>query len=143
MAQILSGQGEEPLPGKNIVRNLEKKLKRKRRLIHVWEFSLPESGKPLIFEMEDGSLWQLCDVGLGWTRFQKTESDWVEHPAVKPYLPAEINPRPKDAKPWEYEFRLKNGAILWVKPGKHERTFRWGVRTRIRSTEQQNSPDED
>jgi hypothetical protein len=142
LAQILSGQVEEPLPRKDIVRNLQKKLKRKQRLIHVWEFSLPESGKPLVFEMEDGSLWQLCDVGLGWTRFQKAETDWVEHPAVKPYLPAEIIPRPKDAKPWEYEFRLKNGAVLWVKPGKHERTFQWGVRKRNRSTEQQNSPDE-
>ncbi len=135
MTRILSGQGGEPLPGKEIVRDQEKKLKRKQRLIRVWEFSLPVGGKPLIFEMEDGNLWQLCDIGLSWTRFQKPEPHWVEHPAVKPYLPADIIPRPKDAKPWEYAFRLRNGAILWVKPGKHERTFQWGVRTKNRSNE--------
>jgi hypothetical protein len=132
MTRILSGQGEKPLPGKEVVRDREKKMKRQRRVIRVWKFKLPEGGNPLIFEMEDGSLWQLCDIGLGWTQFQKTESHWVEHPAVKPFLPAMIIPRPKDAKPWEYEFKLNKGAILWVKPGKHEKTFQWGVKTKNR-----------
>lgn len=136
MNRILAREPDEPLPGKEVVRDRMKTLKRQQRLIRVWEFTLPDGGKPLIFEMEDGNLWQLCDVGLGWTRFQKAESDWVEHPAVKPYLPAQIIPRPKDAKPWEYEFKLKDAAVLWVKPGKHEKTFQWGVRTRNRSTEQ-------
>lgn len=138
MSRILSGQVEEPLPGKEVVRERVKKLKRKQRLIRVWEFSLSGVGKPLVFEMEDGSLWQLCDIGLSCTRFQKVEPHWVEHPSVKPYLPAEIAPRPKDAEPWKYQFKLKGGAVLWVKPGKHERTFQWGVRTKKGSTEQQN-----
>lgn len=80
--------------------------------------------------MQDRSLWQLCDAGLGWTRFQNTEPHWVEHPTIQPYLPADITPRPKDIKPWEYELKLKAGAVLWVKPGKRPKTFRWGVRTR-------------
>ena len=136
MTRILSGQSEEPLPGKDIVRELQKKLMRRQRLVRVWEFTLPQGGKPLIFETEEGSLWQLCDVGLGWTRFDKVEANWVEHPAIKPYLPADIVPRPKDTKPWEYEFGLRGGAVLWVKTGKHERTFRWGLRTKKRGTEQ-------
>jgi len=130
MTRILSGQGEKPLPGKEVVREREKKLKRQQIVSRVWEFSLPDGRKPLIFEMEDESLWQLCDIGLGWTQFQKTESHWVEHSVVKPFLPAMIIPRPKDAKPWEYEFKLNKGAILWVKPGKHEQTFQWGVKTK-------------
>jgi hypothetical protein len=135
LTRILSGEGEEPLPGKDVVKELEKKLKRKQRLVRVWEFKLPEGGKPLVFEMQDGTLWQLCDAGLGWTRFRNTESHWVEHPAFQPYLPAEITPRPKDTKPWEYEFELKGGAVLWVKPGRRSQTFRWGIRTKNGGTE--------
>jgi hypothetical protein len=126
---ILSGESEEPLPNKEAVRELENKLKRRQRLIRVWEYTLPEGGRPLIFETEGGRLWQLCDVGLGWTRFTQVQPSWVEHPEIKQHLPADIEPRPKGAKPWEYEFRLRNGAVLWVKPGRREKTFQWGVRT--------------
>jgi len=136
LARVLSGQDEAPLPGKDAVKQIEKKLKGKQLLVRVWEFELPEGGKPLVFEMQDGTLWQLCDVGLGWTRFQRTESHWVEHPAIQPYLPADISPRPKDVKPWEYEFRLKHGAVLWVKPGRYPQTFQWGIRTKTGGTEQ-------
>ncbi|NOQ22241.1 MAG: hypothetical protein GQ565_06290 [Candidatus Aegiribacteria sp.] len=135
LTRILSGDGEEPLPGKEVVKDREKKLKRKQRLVRVWEFNLPDGGKSLVFEMQDGSLWQLCDVGLGWTQFQSTEPHWVEHPAIKPHLPADIIPRPVAIKPWEYEFKLKAGTALWVKPGKHDRTFLWGLRTKNRNTE--------
>lgn len=133
---ILSGEGMEPLPGKDVVKERKKKLNQKQRLVRVWEYDSPDGGKPLVFEMQDGTLWQLCDAGLGWTRFENTEPHWVEHPAVKPYLPADITPRPKDAKPWEYEISLKAGAVLWVRPGKRPKTFQWGIRRKHRGTEQ-------
>jgi len=135
IALILSGEVKEPLPCKDLVKERKKRLKQKQRLIRVWEFDLPNGGKPLVFEMQDGTLWQLCDAGLGWTRFEKIESHWVENPAVKPYLPVDITPRPKDAKPWEYEISLKAGAVLWVRPGKLPKTFRWGIRKENRVTE--------
>lgn len=136
LARVVSGQEEPPLPGKDTGKQIAKKLKGKQRLLRVWEFDIPEGGKLLVFELQDGSLWQLCDVGLGWTRFRRTESHWVEHPAIKPYLPADISPRPNDAKPWEYEFKLKRGAVLWVKPGGRPQTFQWGIRTKTGGTEQ-------
>lgn len=136
LTRIMSGKAAEPLPGKDVVKDREKKLARKRRLVRVWEFELPEGSKPLVFEMQDGSLWQLCDGGLGWTQFQNIGPQWIENRAIQPYLPADITPRPKDIKPWEYEFKLKGGAVLWVKPGKRPKTFRWGIRTRNRGTEQ-------
>jgi hypothetical protein len=132
LAELLSGRGNEPLPGKTLVKDREKRLNRKQRLVNVWEFTLPEGGKPLIFQLQDGTLWQLCDVGLGWTRFTEKQAHWIEHPAFKPYLPAEIIPRPRDTRPWEYEFTLKDGTIFWVKPGNNE-AFRWGLRTRRRA----------
>jgi hypothetical protein len=132
LGRILSGELEEPLPDRQAVRDLEKR----QRLIRVWEFTLEHGGKPLIFQLADGSMWQLCDVGLGLTRFQGAGPGWTEHPATRPYLPADILPRPQAAVPWEYEFTLAHGAVLWVKPGTQGQTFKWGVRKSRASAEQ-------
>jgi hypothetical protein len=141
LRRILAGQSDEPLPDRQTVRELEKKLSRRQRLIRVWEFTLDDGRKPLIFELADGSRWQLSDVGLGWTRFKEVGPGWTEHPAVKPHLPADILPRPEPTGPWDYEFALANGAVLWVKPGRQKQTFRWGVRAPKRSAEQGTAPD--
>ena len=137
LERTLAGKGDEPLPDKQAVRELEKKLSRRQRLIRAWEFSLEDGRRPLIFELADGSLWQLSDVGLGLTRFQEIGQGWTEHPAIKPHLPAEILPRPQDTAPWDYEFTLSDGAVLWVKPGRQKATFRWGMRVPKASAEQQ------
>jgi hypothetical protein len=137
LKRILAGESDDPLPDRQTVRELEKKLSRRQRLIRVWEVMLDDGRKPLIFELADGSLWQLSDVGLGWTRFREIGPGWTEHPAVKPYLPAEILPRPQQAAPWNYEFTLSNGAVLWVKPGRQKATFTWGVRAPKGCAEQQ------
>lgn len=143
LSRILTGESDEPLPDRQTVRDLEKKLGRRQRLIRVWEFTLDDGRKPLIFELADGSLWQLSDVGLGWTRFQEVGPGWMEHPAIKSHLPADVLPRPKVAAPWDYEFTLANGAVLWVKPGRQKQTFTWGVRTPKTSAEQSAAPDGD
>jgi hypothetical protein len=141
LRRILAGESDDPLPDRQTVRELEKKLSRRQRLIRVWEFILDDGRKPIIFELADGSLWQLSDVGLGWTRFKEVGLGWMEPPAVKPHLPADILPRPEPTGPWNYEFALANGAVLWVKPGRQKQTFRWGVRAPNRSAEQRTAPD--
>lgn len=135
LRRILAGGLEEPLPDRQTLRELERKLSKRQRLIRVWELTLDDGGKPLIFELADGSLWQLSDVGLGWTRFREIGPGWTEHPAVRPYLPADILPRPEPTAPWDYEFTLAKAAVLWVKPGRQPRTFKWGVRTAKRGAE--------
>lgn len=135
LKRALAGELDEPLPDRRTVREFEKNLGTRQRLIRIWEFTVADGRKPLIFELADGSLWQLSDVGLGWTRFQEVGPTWTEHPGIKPHLPAYILPRPKPAAPWDYEFTLANGAMLWVKPGHQRQTFKWGVRTPKRSTE--------
>lgn len=125
--KIVNGEEQQPLPDKYRIQELNKKLKGKQRLIRVWECILPNGRKPLVFELQDGTLWDLCDVGLAWSQFQCVEKDWIEQSNFLPFLPADIFLRPKDAKPWNFQFNLKGGAILWVKPGKHPRTFKWGI----------------
>jgi hypothetical protein len=136
LERTLAGEADEPLLDRQSVRELEKKLSRRQRLIRVWEFSLEDGRRPLIFELADGSLWQLSDVGLGLTTFRGIGLGWAENPAIKPYLPAEILPRPEHAVPWNYEFSLNHGAVLWIKPGRQKATFRWGVRAPKSSAEQ-------
>ena len=123
LGDILSGKPMEPLPQK-------RKLKKQERLVRVWEFKLPDGKIPLIFETEDGCFWQFCDVGLGWTYYNQIGPDWKENKIIQPYLPANINPRQTSWAPWNYEFRLAKGAVLWVKPGNRERSFKWGLRTK-------------
>lgn len=128
LRRILEGESDDPLPDRQAVRELEKKLGRRQRLVRVWQFALDDGRKPLIFELADRSMWQLSDVGLGWTQFHEIGPGWTEHPAIKPHLPADILLRPQPTVPWDYEFALSNGAVLWVKPGRQKQTFRWGVR---------------
>lgn len=135
LEEVLAGQ-DDPLPGKQTVRELDKKLTRRQQLTRVWEFALDDGRRPLIFELADGSFWQLCDVGLGWTHYHTIGPGWAEHPRAKPYLPAKIMPRPGTANPWDYEFTLTKGAVLWVKPGRQKYTFRWGIRTSTATAEQ-------
>ncbi len=121
--EILSGKSPEPLLQK-------RKLKKQERLVRVWEFKLPDGTVPLIFETQDSCLWQLCDIGLGWTYYDRISTHWKENKIIQPYLPANINPRPKDCHPWEYEFKLRKNVFLWVKPGSQERSFKWGIKTK-------------
>jgi hypothetical protein len=126
--RILAGEPDEPLPGRQAVKSLEKKLCKLQRLARVWQIGGEHGQTSLIFELADGTLWQLCDVGLGPTKFQEVDSAWTELLATRPHLPADVIPRPKSVTPWEYEFTLANGAVLWVKPGRIKQTFRWGIR---------------
>jgi len=131
MNRILAGDVEEALLSKKDVREMIKKLGKQQQLIRVWEFALNEDLKPLIFELSDGSLWQLSDVGLGWTKYQKASDEWHERADINQHLPADLLPRPKNAASWDYEFTLAQGVIMWVKPGRVEKTFKWGLRIPI------------
>ena len=113
----------DPFPDK-------RRPKKQEKIIRAWEFALPNGTKPLIFETEDGCLFQLCDVGLGWTYYDKIGNDWKINEKIQTFLPATIKPRPKDCQPWNYEFRLLKGSMLWIRPGTRPRTFIWGVKTK-------------
>jgi hypothetical protein len=121
MGELASGVTEEPLLS-------QRRLRKQERLVKVWDVKVSDNLVAQIFELEDGTLWQLCDKGIGWSRFEKPSPSWQKNQAIKEFIPANINPRPLSSRSWEYEFLLKKRMILWVKPGKEEGSYSWGLK---------------
>jgi|LSQX01.2.fsa_nt_gb hypothetical protein len=119
-ARLLQGEEDEPL----IAQRLPKK---KERLVKVWDVEVNDGLITQIFETDDGNLWQLSDVGLGWTKFNTPEPNWHVNEIFQKHLPATINPRPSISESWKYEFQLANDAVFWVKPGKKKKSYAWGI----------------
>ena len=128
LAKIKTGTPRDPW-------HQQRPLKKQERIIKIWNTSDQREKNSLIFECEDGSLWQLCDIGLGWTYYKEVLSNWKEEISFKAYLPSNINPRPKICKPFCYEFSLKGNMEVWVRPGSKEKTLKWGLREKMESVE--------
>jgi hypothetical protein len=112
----------------------QRRFRKRERIVRVWDVEVSEGLIAQIFESEDGCLWQFCDVGLGWTHFEKPEVSWKINETIQIYLPANVKPRPTTSEPWNYEFVLTKGTVLWVKRGKREQSYSWGLKTLTRGT---------
>jgi hypothetical protein len=119
--RLLQGEQDEPLMN-------QRTLKKQERIIKVWDVEVAGGLITQIFETDDGDLWQLSDVGLGWSKFTKPETHWKLNENVQKYLPANINPRPSNSESWNYEFQLTKGAVFWVKRGKRQGSYTWGIK---------------
>jgi hypothetical protein len=119
MNQILSGSPEQLIPSR-------RRLLKQERIVKIWNAPVDDASS-LVFETSDGLLWQMCDVGLGWTIFERPKDDWKENEILKPYLPATINPRPPSSSFWNYEFLLRQGSKLKVWKSEKESAFRWNL----------------
>lgn len=73
----------------------------------------------LVFQTDDGVLWQLCDAGLGWSPYDHFAPSWPSADKFAELLPARINPRPKTSAPWTFEIRFGAHATLAVYPGQN------------------------
>ena len=123
LAQMIASG--EPVPALPINRKHQKI----EEVVNAWSVPINEDGSTtLVFQTIDSCLWQLCDVGLGWTRFSRIDSDWIVNEKIQKFLPAKINPRPKNSKPWNYEFDFGKGVFMWVKKNDTDKSFKWGIR---------------
>ncbi|MBK7054893.1 MAG: hypothetical protein IPH52_07530 [Leptospiraceae bacterium] len=127
---ILQESLNEILNGKNWDEiQTQRKLNTKELLIAVWDVKV-NNGVSLIFELADKTFWQLTDIGLGWTEFKEISDTWIRNNSITPHLPAHIEPRPKNIKPWDYELEI-NSKILWVKLSEKEKKIKWGLKEKI------------
>jgi len=122
LEKIIAGEQDE-------ISSPPRNLKKQERIIRIWDVKAEQNLSALIFEADDGCFWQLCEVGLGWTRLKTPGPDWSVNQNLQQYLPATVNSRPAATEPWNYEFSLAKGAILWVKREAGEKHYVWGIKT--------------
>jgi len=118
------GEQEPPLPAK---KPLGKAM---LRVVKAYDVPVSDTVTALVFVTDDHQFLQFCDVGLGWSNYTAMTEQWSPNLVLQQYLPASIVPRPEITAPWNYELKLPKQAVLWVKKGSAEATFRWGIRTR-------------
>lgn len=116
LENILSGEEPEPLHD-------QRTLNKQERVVSA--YGAPVSGGDLlVFETEDGELWQLSDVGLAWAPFDEVGSEWTQVESLSPYLPATIDPRPEKKAPFHYSIELANGGALQIEKRGEEKVWR-------------------
>jgi len=98
----------------------------RERIVKAWTVTLEREWGPIL-ESEDGELWQLTDVGLGWSYWNRQEGVWASCGALERHLPADIVSRPKGARPWDYSLHLSTGVLLRVRLGTGSHHYRWTV----------------
>lgn len=97
----------------------QQRMPRKQEtVVNVFNVPTGSGHTVLVFETDDGLLWQLCDVGLGWSPYDHVDPSWPIVQKFAGLLPARINPRPKAAAPWTFEIPFGASATLAVFPGK-------------------------
>jgi hypothetical protein len=120
--EVMAGKPMDPLPNKRYP-------KKQERIMRAWNVKGEDGKFTIIFESDDGILWQLCDVGLGWSAYDKPEPGWEIDKKLQKYLPATINPRPQISEPWNYAFQLSAKSVFWIARKKDEPMFRCGIRS--------------
>lgn len=112
MSSVMRGEPMEPLP-------LTRKPKKEEVVVAAYNApSLTVPGKSvLVFETDDGVVWQLCDAGLGWSPYEATDASWKSVAKFAGLLPARVNPRPPVTAPWTFDLVFGKSARLEVRPG--------------------------
>ena len=92
--EIKSGKAEALEPLHN------QRMPKKQETV-VSAFKVPtESGHTvLVFETDDGLLWQLCDGGLGWSPYERIDPSWPKAPKFAGLLRQESTPGRKHRLP--------------------------------------------
>lgn len=101
----------DPLHGQRMPRKQE-------TVVQVFNVPTASGHTVLVFQTDDGLLWQLCDAGLGWSPYDHVDPSWPVAQKFTALLPARINPRPKAAAPWTFEIPFGRQVSLAVSPGK-------------------------
>lgn len=84
----------------------------------------------LVFVADDQTLWQLCEVGLGWTAFSEVGRDWVVAEQFIGLLPAVVSSRPSIQAHWNYDIPFGRGATLVLRSGMTPNAPHWQVKRR-------------
>lgn len=118
---VATGMHCEPL-------SQQRKSYKQETIIKVFDVPTSSGNSILVFQSADGVLWQLCDVGLGWTHYDRAEPAWPVATKFDKLLPARINPRPKIRASWNFDIPFSSQVTLSVRPGKRSGEVIYGLR---------------
>lgn len=116
----------EPLP-------TQRRLKKEELVVAVYDVPITGGGMTLVFETDDHALWQLCDVGLGWSRYQTVSSEWHQAEPFQDILPARVTPRPKTTAAWQYDIPFGPETTLVVRLAENKRNFIYRLKRKDRA----------
>ncbi|WP_438019840.1 hypothetical protein WMF18_12565 [Sorangium sp. So ce315] len=83
-------------------------------ILQAWLVRRNGNHGALVVSDSRGDLWQLSELGLGWSLLDGPKEDWESFVSLQRYLPAKIVARPKGARPWDYKLHLSTGALLII-----------------------------
>ncbi len=78
----------------------QRRLQKRENVVAVYEAPIESGGRVLVFQTEDQVIWELCEVGLGYSRFRSARNEWQKSAQFDNILPALVNPRPEVTNPW-------------------------------------------
>jgi hypothetical protein len=99
----------EPLPNRRLP-------SREEAIDGAWLVPSGTQGSHLVLRSRDGDLWQLCEVGLGWSFCRGPHSSWPVFEPLAKALPATVRARPKVERPWSYVLEFSTGVEVVVAP---------------------------
>lgn len=95
VAEIMAGRPMEPMID-------QRRPHKQEKIVAVYEVPILAGMTTVVFKADDGTLWQLSDVGLGWTAYTDVGEDWKASERFTGLLPARIKPRPVTNRPWHF-----------------------------------------
>jgi hypothetical protein len=124
MAEAMrSGASEavEPMPARRVPRSEEA-----IEIVSAWVIQDNERSSLILRDLA-GEMWQLCDVGLGWSYHSEPAPEWVPFQKLNELLPAKIIARAKSATMWNFKLHVSTGALICVEMNESTKIFTWRV----------------
>jgi hypothetical protein len=115
--------------------NQQRQPNKEETMSRVFDVPTVSGHSVLIFQSDDGVLWQLCDAGLGWTAYDRPDPAWLAAKKFERLLPVRVNPRPKTLAPWNFDMPFGSKATLSVRPGKRSGEVLYTLHAQTRATE--------
>ncbi len=116
----------EPLP-------TQRRLKKEKLVVAVYDVPITGGGMTLVLETDDHALWEFCDVGLGWSRYQTVSSEWHQAEPFQDILPARVTPRPKTTSACQYDIPFGPETTLVVRLAENKRNFIYRSKRKVRA----------
>ncbi len=129
--EMLKKEMDKVLLGISPPKRERRLLRKKENLISIYKYYIDEKVSKYIplFELDDHTLWTLSDKGFTYAPTELLESRKKGFLPYPDMLPAEIEPKPNNAKEWNYEIRLSTGykiAVIRDMKAKNQ-SFGWKI----------------